>query len=345
LLIQSSSNGSPLPDGCRLGSVTFLQRFGKALNPHFHFHCCIIDGVFDKEGTFFPVNFLSPEDIQAVQERVQKRVIKLFQRKGYLSADEASDMLNWEHGGFSLDANVLIQPQDREGLERLIRYCARPIFSGERLEFIGEKLRYLLPKPTADGQTVLLLKPSELLDKLAGLIPPPRRHRHHYHGVLASHSPLRSKIAALANKEIIGPNTSSEKTSEPFQSASGSPTFTNCQNEKSEQTEESPKIQEAQKDRASGVDAETQAPQKKKKEPSKASLFRWAMLLARIFEVLPLSCPKCNHPMRIISFIEDTHTIRKILTHINEPTQPPPITPARGPPEPEFNYDQSYEFA
>ena len=77
-------------------------------------------------------------------------------------------MLNWEHGGFSLDANVLIQHQDREGLERLIRYCARPIFSGERLEFIGEKLRYPLSKPLADVQTVLLLKPSELLDKLAG---------------------------------------------------------------------------------------------------------------------------------------------------------------------------------
>src|SRR5208283_1478887 len=71
------------------------------------------------------------------------------------------------------------------------------------------------------------------------------------------------------------------------------------------------------------------APEKSSK--SKASLFRWAMLLTRIFEILPLCCPKCNHPMRIISFIEDPHTIRKILTHINEPIHPPPITPARAP--------------
>jgi hypothetical protein len=27
---------------------------------------------------------------------------------------------------------------DRPGLERLIRYCARPVFSGERLEWAGE---------------------------------------------------------------------------------------------------------------------------------------------------------------------------------------------------------------
>lgn len=77
---------------------------------------------------------------------------------------------------------------------------------------------------------------------MAQLIPPPRRHRHHYHGVLAPNSPLRSKIAALANKEI-SPNNFSEKTSESLENASDSCTFASCQNEKSEQTEESPKIQ------------------------------------------------------------------------------------------------------
>ena len=49
------------------------------------------------------------------------------------------------------------------------------------------------------------------------------------------------------------------------------------------------------------IDLETDRPK------NQASLFRWATLLARIFEVLPLCCPKCNHPMRIISFIKDPH--------------------------------------
>jgi len=30
----------------RLGAVSFVQRFGSALNAHVHFHCCKIDGVF-----------------------------------------------------------------------------------------------------------------------------------------------------------------------------------------------------------------------------------------------------------------------------------------------------------
>ncbi|MBI3900609.1 MAG: transposase, partial [Chlamydiia bacterium] len=195
-----------------------MQRFGKALNPHFHFHCCIIDGVFDKEGNFYQANLLSSEEIQSVQEQVRKRVVKLFHRKGILNSDEASDMLSWDHGGFSLDANVRIDAQDRAGLERLIRYCARPIFSGERLDCAGDKLRYTLPKPAMDGQMVLILKPCELLDKLAQLIPPPHRHRHHYHGVLAPNSPLRAKIALLANKEIIPANIAQEKG--PFQETS-----------------------------------------------------------------------------------------------------------------------------
>ncbi|AHF00278.1 hypothetical protein THITH_15170 [Thioalkalivibrio paradoxus ARh 1] len=39
----------------------------------------------------------------------------------------------WEHGGgFSLDASVRIEADDREGLERLLRYCARPSFAADR---------------------------------------------------------------------------------------------------------------------------------------------------------------------------------------------------------------------
>ena len=35
---------------------------------------------------------------------------------------------------FSLDAAVRIDGHDRAGLERLLRYCARPAFALERLE-------------------------------------------------------------------------------------------------------------------------------------------------------------------------------------------------------------------
>ena len=118
------------PSGCRLGAVSFLQRFGSSLNLHFHFHSCVIDGVFDKEGDFYPVDYLSREQIRSVEESVRKRVVRFFKKSGLLEEEEASNMLGWEHGGFSLDASVCIDAQDRGGLERLLRYCARPIFAG-----------------------------------------------------------------------------------------------------------------------------------------------------------------------------------------------------------------------
>ncbi len=89
-------------------------------------------------------------------------------------------------GGFSVDASVRIEADDRAGLERLLRCCARPPFALERLAAIdAQRLIYRLPKPGPDGRTELILSPLELIQRLAALIPPPGAHRHRYHGVLA----------------------------------------------------------------------------------------------------------------------------------------------------------------
>ena len=116
------------------------------------------------------------------------RVLRWFARSGLIEPDDVREMLAWENSGFSLDAAVRVGAHDRAGLERLLRYCARPPFALERLELIGaERVVYRLPKPQRGGSTALILTPLELIDHLAALIPPPRRHRHRhrYHGVLA----------------------------------------------------------------------------------------------------------------------------------------------------------------
>ena len=68
--------------------------------------------------------------------------------------EAANAMLQWSHGGgFSLNAEVRIEAHDRQGLERLLRYCAWSIFASERLSRAkpGEHLIYSLPKPRPDG--------------------------------------------------------------------------------------------------------------------------------------------------------------------------------------------------
>ena len=87
-----------------------------------------------------------------------------------------------------------------------------------------------------------------------------------------------------------------------------------------------------------------------------AARYVWALLLARIYEVLPLLCPKCGGVMRIIAFITEGTVIREILGHLGEPTSPPRLMPARGPPlwemqdsgseaiDPQAQPEPDYEF-
>ncbi len=58
----------------------------------------------------------------------------------------------------------------------------------------------------------------------------------------------------------------------------------------------------------------------------------WARLIQKVYEVDPLICPKCQGPMKIISFIEEIEIIEMILRHLglwdirnHDPTPPTPV--------------------
>lgn len=56
---------------------------------------------------------------------------------------------------------------------------------------------------------------------------------------------------------------------------------------------------------------------------------RWAQLLARVFGVDVLSCPRCESRMTIISFITESKAIKDILASLQMATAPPEVAPAR----------------
>lgn len=134
-------------DMAHSGAVAFIHRFGSSLNEHVHFHCCVIDGVFDPAAAigseaddaagvvFHAADGLDEAAIAAVQAQVRQRILRTFVRRGLIEKDDAAEMVGWEHGGgFSVDAAVRIEGNDRAGLERLLRYCARPPFALEHLQ-------------------------------------------------------------------------------------------------------------------------------------------------------------------------------------------------------------------
>jgi hypothetical protein len=306
------------PSDARLGALAFLHRFGSSLNTHFHYHLVVLDGVFsgtDDEGVRFHASSqLTSAHWLELQRVVQRRVLRYFRTQDLLDEADANGMLTWRgSGGFSIDASVRIEGDDRGGIERLLRYCARPPFALERLYAPAgiaslasndSRLLYRLPRPAPDGRTELRLTPLELLERLARLIPPPRLHRHRYHGVLAPNAKLRAAVIAIGRPDV---DASEDEATAP----------------------------------GPALDAARDNGPARAANPAR---IRWAVLLARVYGVLPLLCTGCGCQMKILAFLTDPPVVSSILLHLDLHHLPPLLSPARGPPQGDFLFDQTPEF-
>jgi hypothetical protein len=216
--LHRSSPGTAGLDKVHIGACAFVHRFGSSLNTHVHFHCVVVDGVFESvypggaagcrdqpSGIrFHPASDHDEAATASAQADCRRRLLRSFVQRGLIDAPDAKEMKEREHGGgFSLDARVRIDGDDRSGLERLLRYCARPPFAMERLHRHGpDHLLYHCPKPQPGGKCAdLLLTPLELIDRIAALVPPPRKHRLRYFGVFAPNSPLREFVTAMVRSD------------------------------------------------------------------------------------------------------------------------------------------------
>ena len=184
--------------------------------------------------------------------------------------------------GFSLHAAVYCAPWERDKLEKLIRYVARPAVAEDRLKLQpnGDVVLRLKTK-YSDGTSHLLFSGLEFVEKLAALVAPPRIHLTRYFGCLAPHAKIRSRI--VPKKEEPDPTDSAHPAGSENVTASANP---------------------------------------KRKKMS------WAQLLARTFGIDTRHCT-CGGELKVIAAILDTSVIRKILTHLGLPVEPPDIAPAR----------------
>ena len=113
---------------------------------------------------------------------------------------------------------------------------------------------------------VVELTPFEFLDRLADLAPPPRKHRHRYHGVFAPNHKLRRPVTALA----IGNVGKQREAATGGHRGDGHGT-TGCCDTKPEQ----------------------------KPRSHDTSRIAWAKLMARVGEEFPLKCPNCGGDIRL----------------------------------------------
>ena len=119
--------------------------------------------------------------------------------------------------GFSLHAARRLHREDRQGLSQLVSYMGRPPLSMERLEEAGDgDLIYNLPHAWKDGTMGIKLGPSEIIEKLVALIPPPRSPLIRYSGVFAPNYSRRDEI-------ILRPGARKQKARQPAEEAKASP--------------------------------------------------------------------------------------------------------------------------
>jgi hypothetical protein len=109
--------------------------------------------------------------------------------------------------GFSLHAGVAAGADERQKVERLCRYIARPAIAEGRLSLTAQgQVRYTLKTPYRDGTTHVVFEPLDFMARLAALVPRPRVHLTRYHGVFAPHSRWRAEVTPAGRGKPKAPD-------------------------------------------------------------------------------------------------------------------------------------------
>jgi hypothetical protein len=365
------------------GAVTFVQRFGDALNLNVHFHSLVLDGVYARSENgalrFHPLPPPDDAEVERVARQVARRLSRLLERRGLGADTPESDSLATQEpllaslyaasvtsrvatgsrsgqrvlrmgdridaddlpvlqgercasvGGVSVHANVAVPTHDRRRLERLCRYGARPPVATERLSRLEDgRLLYRLKHRWRDGTTHVVFTPSELVEKLAALVPPPRFHLVRYHGVLGPCASERDRIVPAgqgARRAQSAPSPAFDTTPD---RVDGDP-----MGAASSETPGAASIDMLGSMRERELLAtppplpHTHASAAPLPDAARARRLAWAELMKRVFAIDVLECPRCRGPMRILAAIHPPDTTSAILACLGLPVRAPPLAPAR----------------
>jgi hypothetical protein len=149
----------------------------------------------------------------ALGERAGQRVRKLgsFGTSGEPVLQEGTRCASL--GGFSLHANTAVESGERDRLEKLCRYIARPPIAEMRLyECSDGGIGYRFKKEWSDGTQAVYFTPLEFIEKLVALIPPPRLHMTRFHGVLGPNHRLRKQVVpAQPELKLVEPHSDGDE--------------------------------------------------------------------------------------------------------------------------------------
>jgi len=316
----------------KTGGVTVIQRFGSALNLNVHYHCALIDGVYriplDGPPMFHPVPAPSDQEVAAIVAAVCRRITRKLARNGALEGDPVlerepllaalanASVAGRVATGARRGAKVLRVGSPREPLEATIvsKRCAfvegYNLHANVRIgandrQGLEHLARYLSRPPIAvdrlkqldDGRLALKLK---------------RAFNDGTESIIFTPGELIEKLVVIVPRPrrhstifhgVLAPAAAIRGEIVPRPVVPPGP--------QQSESERNPK-------------------------PEKPGRKRWADLLKRVFLVDALDCPKCHGRMRVLAMIIKADAVVQILRNFGLPTEPPPISPSRAPPQGEL---------
>ena len=64
----------------------------------------------------------------------------------------------------------------------------------------------------------------------------------------------------------------------------------------------------------------------------------WAIMLAKVYEVVPILCTHCGAEMKPVAVIVNADSLDRICRHQGQPHGIPKLAPARDPPQRDFDF-------
>jgi hypothetical protein len=315
------------------GSITFIQRFGSALNVQLHFHILFLEGVYlDRTAVGLQPRFLpgappTDTDIAAVIQKISRRVIRLLRRLGYLEADMEPPIATGydplRDTAPELARTMVASVQQRIAFGERAGHKVRRIGSGFGSE--GEAPRLTGPHCASINGFSLHANtaiPAHRRDQLEQLI-----------RYTARGSVSLERLTQDTNGELVYTFT------HPWSDGTTGIRLAPLELlEKLAALVPLPYVQLVRYGgclaphshlrgailptlRQQGMDEETD---------TKSPRWSWARLLQRVFALDMATCPWCPRgTLRLIAVITQGEVIRKILRHLKLSVDPPPIAPAR----------------
>lgn len=187
------------------GILMCQHSFASDLSFHPHWHLIVSDGVFAPNGDFY---HLWNWDTEAILDDLRSSILQAFVCWAKLSPEVAEKLETWERdrSGFSCFVTEQTQPDDKDGLARLVRYLFRSPVSYRQLSY-NEETGKVKCRSKRGGHKQW--HATEFLAVLAQHVPRPRQHLVTYAGHYAN------AAGNLKSKEESAPETEPSKQATP----------------------------------------------------------------------------------------------------------------------------------